>query len=141
MTEENNKKTEDFLGGFSLRNAPPDLKEKILDRALQKRKTNHEMTTFLRKGFVGCLILLIIVIAVDATITRAQNRRFSSFLDEQQATTDKAEEEWSMLEDIIWEHTESAKSEAKIKFYDLLKKKKKTRRQPEWRESLEKEFE
>lgn len=141
MKRENNKKTEDFLRTFSLKTAPPGLKEKILAGALQKRNANNGMTTFLRKGFMGCFILLFIVIAVDATISRAQNRRFSSFLDKHQESASNAEEEWSMLKDIIWEPLDSTKNAVKKKFYGTQEKSKKKGRLPEWRESLEKEFE
>lgn len=141
MEKENNKDAEDYLGTFSLKPAPPGLKDKILDGALQKGKSNNGMTTFLWKGFVGCFILLFIVIAVDATITQSQNRRFSSLLGKQQESTDNSEEEWSMMKDIIWEYSDSTKNKAKINFYTLLEKSKNKRRQHEWRESLEEEFE
>lgn len=141
MEKGNNKETEEFLGTFSLKTVPPGLKEKILDGALQKSKSDHGMTTFLWKGFVGCLILLFIVIAVDATITHAQNKRFSSLLDKQQESTDKVEEELSILEDIIWEPFESTKNVVKRKFLGTQEKFEKKGRLSEWRESSEKEFE
>ena len=140
MKKENNNKTEDFLKGFSLKPAPPALKEKILDGALQKRNSIHEVTTFLSKGFVGCLLLLFVVIAVDATISHAQNRRFSSFIDEQQEPLDKTEEEWSMLKD-IWEPLDSDDNTIKFKFFGFQKKTETEARLPERRESLEQELE
>lgn len=51
------------------------------------------MTAFLWKGFVSCLFLLIIVIAVDVTVSGSQNNRFSSFLDIPQKSSDRQEEE------------------------------------------------
>jgi hypothetical protein len=141
MEKRNNKKTEEFLGMFSLKTAPPGLKEKILDGALKKHKSNQVMSAFLWRGFVGCLLILSIVFVVDATITRAQNRRFSSFVDKQQGSTGKAEEEWSMLKDIIWEPLDSTENVVRKKFYGSREKSEKKGRLVEWRESLEKEFE
>jgi hypothetical protein len=141
MDKGNSKKTEDYLATFSLTAVPPGLKGKILEGVLQERNSKDGMTTFLRKGFVGCLLMLIFVIAVDATITRAQNRRFSTFLDKQQESKDKIEEEWSMLMDIIWEPFESTDHIVKKKFYGTQEKSGKKGRLPEWRESLEEEFE
>ena len=140
MKKENNNKTDDFLKGFSLKPVPPALKEKILDGALQKRKSIHEVTTFLSKGFVGCLLMLFVVIALDATISHAQNRRFSSFVDEQQESLDKMDEEWSMLQD-IWEPLDTNEDALKFKFFSEQKKSEIEARLPEWRESLEQEFE
>jgi len=141
MEKRNNKDTEDFLGLFSLKTAPPGLKEKILDGALQKQKSDQGMTIFLRKGFVGCLLALSIVIAVDATISGAQNRRFASFLDKQQNLVDKTEDEWSMLKDIIWDTFDPSDNAVKKKFYGSKEKSINKGRLSEWRESLEKEFE
>jgi len=140
MKRENNNKTENFLKVFSFKPAPPALKEKILDGALHKRKSIHEVTTFLSKGFVGCLFLLFVVIAVDATISHAQNRRFSSFVDKQQESTGNAEEEWSMLRD-IWEPLDSNENAVKFKFFGQQKTSEKEGRLAERRESLEREFE
>ncbi len=141
MKKKNDIETEKLLAAFSHKPTPPGLKEKILDGALQRQNSNHVMNAFLWKGFVGCLMILIFVIAVDATITKAQNKRFSSMLDGHQESTGNVEEEWSMLKDIIWEPLGSNRSEAKMKFYDLLENSKNKTRQPEWRESLKEEFE
>ena len=140
MKRENNKKTEDFLKDFSFKPAPSALKDKILTNAQKKQKSNHVMTAFLWKGFVGCLFLLFIVIVVDATISHTQHKRFSLFLDKHQESSDKQEEEWSMLKDIIWEPLDSTENAIKKKFYRLSEKPGKRGRLPEWRESLEKEF-
>jgi hypothetical protein len=142
MKNGNSMETEDFLGTFSLKTAPTGLKEKILDGVLQKQKSDHGMTVFLRKGFAVCLLMSIFAIAVDAAITQAQNRRFSSLLDRQQKSIGNGEKEWSMLKDIIWEPLDSTKSVVRGKFYGTyIKTEKKKRRLPEWRESFEKEFE
>ncbi len=141
MKKENNKKTEDFLKDFSFKPAPSALKDKILINAQKKQKSNHVMTAFLWKGFVGCLFLLFIVIVVDATISHTQHKRFSLFLDIHQESSDKQEEEWSMLKDIIWEPLESTENEVKHRFYSSQEKSKINERNLEWRESLEKEFE
>ena len=90
---------------------------------------------------MGCLLMLIFVIAVDATISGAQNRRFSSFLDKHHESTGNTEEEWSMLKGIIWEPLDSSENAVKNRFYDSEEKSKKKGRRAEWRESLEKEFE
>jgi hypothetical protein len=136
-----NKKTEDYLGAISFKTAPPGLKEKILDGIHQRQTSNHVMSTFLWKGFAGCLILLFIVIAVDATITQAQNRRFSSFVDIRQESTGHGEEEWSMLREIVWEPLDSTKNIVRNRFYGTHKNTEKKGRHTEWRESLEKEIE
>ena len=141
MDERNNKKTEDYLTTFSLKTVPPGLKEKILEGALQRQKPNHIMTAFLWKGFVSCLFLLIVVIAVDVTISGSQNNRFSSFLEIPQKSSDKQEEEWSMLKDIIGEPFDSTENAAKKKFYGTQEKSKNNERNLLWRESLEEEFE
>ena len=140
MKNENDKQTEKFLQSFSFKQAPSALKQKILNNALQRQKTNHVMTAFLWKGLVGCLILLIFIIAVDATITRAQNKRFSSLLHKQQESIDLTEEERSLIKDIIMDFSDSTKIEANIKVYDFLKKKKKKRRQMEKREFFQEEL-
>lgn len=141
MEKGNNKKTEDFLGTFSFKSGPQGLKGKILDGVLKKRESDQGMTIFFWKGFVGCLLMLIFVIAVDATITHAQNKRFSSFLDKQQETNEKSEEEWSMLKDIIWEPIESTNNIVKKKLYGSQEKSKKKGGLQEWRKSLKEEFE
>ena len=137
----NNKETEDFLATFSLKSTLPGLKEKILEGALQRQKPNHIMTASLWKGFVGCLFLLIVVIAVDVTVSGSQNNRFSSFLDKPQESSDKQEEEWSMLKEIIWDPLDEQANTVKKKYYGLQGKSEKNTRQLKWRESLEKEFE
>ncbi|UCE40775.1 MAG: hypothetical protein JSV17_15215 [Candidatus Aminicenantes bacterium] len=141
MEKGNNKKTEEFLKRFSYKVAPSAMKEKILSNALRRHKTNQVKAAFLRKGFAGCLLTLSIVIAVDATITQAQNRRFSSFLDNKQEAAEKAKEEWSMIKDIIWGPLDSSDNIMKKKFLGTQKIIEKKGRLPEWRESLEKEFE
>jgi hypothetical protein len=141
MQEENNKQTEKFLKNFSFKPAPSTLKGKILNDILQLQKTIHMMTAHLWKGVVGCLLLLIFVIAIDATITHAQNKRFASFLHKEQESIDITEEERAMIKDIIGEFLDSTKIEVKIKLYNFHKKTKKGGRQTEWRESFEKEFE
>ena len=140
MKKENDKQVEEFLEGFSFKPAPSRLKEKILDTSLQRQKTNHVMTAHLWKGLVGCLILLIFIIAVDATITRAQNKRFASILHKQQESIDLTEKEHSIINEIIMDFSDSTKIEANIKFYDFLKKKKKKRRQLEKREFFQEEL-
>jgi hypothetical protein len=141
MKKETDKETKDFLKTFSLKPAPQGLKEKILDSTMQKKKTNHVMTVFLWKGFVSCLFLMIIVIAVDATVSHSQKNRFSSFLDKPQESSDKQEEEWSMLKEIIWDPLDGQANTVKKKFYGLHGKSEKNTRQLKWRESLEKELE
>jgi hypothetical protein len=141
MKKETDKETEDFLKTFSLKPASQGLKEKILDSTIQKKKTNHVMTVFLWKGFVSCLFLMIIVIAVDATVSHSQKNRFSSFLDKPQESSDKQEEEWSMLKEIIWDPLDEQANTVKKKYYGLQGKSKKNTRQLKWRESLEKELE
>lgn len=141
MKKDNDRKTEDFLKTFSLKSAPPGLKEKILHSALHKKQTSPVITPLLWKGFVATLILLIIVIAVDATVSSTQYDRLSSFLGTPQASSATQEEEWSMLKDIIWEPLDLAGSAAKKKFYDLREDNEINKRQPEWREILEEEFE
>ncbi len=141
MRKVGNKQTEDFLRMFSLKPSPPGLKEKILDDTLQKQNSNHARTAFLWKGFVGCLFLLFLVIVVDAAISKAQKNRFSSILDTPQESLNTQEEEWSMLKEIIGETLGSSENALINKFYVMQEKSKNKRRQLEWRESLEKEFE
>ena len=141
MGQGNNKQTEDFLRLFSLKSPPPGLKDKILESALQTPRSSHGGTAFLLKGFVGCLFLLFIIIAVDAAITRAQNKLFSSIVQKGQDSTFLTEQERSLIQDIIGEFSNTSKSGANMNLYYLLEKKKKRGRQIEWRESLEKEME
>jgi hypothetical protein len=141
MEKGNNKQTEEFLKSFSYKAAPSAMKEKILNAALQREKSSHVMTAFLWKGIVACLLLLIIVIAIDVTINHAQNKRFTSFLHKEQESIDITEEERVIIKDIIGEFLDSTKIEAKIKLYNYPNKTKKRGRQTEWRESLEKEIE
>lgn len=140
MKKENEKQVEEFLEGFSFKPAPSMLKEKILNTALKRQKTNHVMTEFLWKGLAGCLLVLIFVIFIDATITHTQNKRFASILHKQQESIDITEEEHSIIREIIMDFTDSTKSEANVKFYDFLKKQKKIRRQLERRKFLEEEL-
>ncbi len=141
MKKENNKKTEDFLEDFSFKPAPSILKGKILGYSRQRQKTNHVRVAFLWKGLVGCVLLLILVIAIDAAITHAQNKRFSSILQKEQESIEITGEERSLIKDVIGEFSDSTKSDASIKLYDFLGKKKNKRRQTEWREYWEKEIE
>jgi hypothetical protein len=141
MEKGNKKETEDFLGAFSLKAGPTRLKEKILEGILQKQKPNRWMTVFLRKGFMGCLLILIFVIAVDAIILGVQNKRISSLLDNRQESTGKSEEEWSLLKDIIGEPFDSKKNAVGKMLFGFPEKSGTRRQLWEWRESLEKEIE
>lgn len=141
MQKGDNKQTEDFLRMFSLRPSPPVLKEKILLET-RKRQNSHAMTnSFLWRGLVGCLLLLIFVIAIDAAITRSQNKRLTFFVHKEQESSVFTEEELSLIKDIIGEFSSTTKSETIMNPYHLLDKKKKERRQNEWRESFKKEME
>ena len=137
----NNKEVEDFLGNFSLKTGPPTLKEKILEGVHHKQKSDMGMTVFLRKGFIGCLLILIFVIAIDAAITGAQNRRISSLLDKRQESTDKNEEEWSILKDVVGEPFDSNKYVTGKMLSGFLEKSGTGERLLEWRESFKKELE
>jgi hypothetical protein len=141
MQKGNNKRTEEFLERFSYKPAPSELKEKTLSKALQRQKSNHVMMAYLWKGFVGCLFLLTIVIAIDATINHAQNKHYASILQREQEPLDFTEEEHSIVKDIILDLSDSTKSEAKIKFFGLWKIKNSTRREWDRRKSIEEELE
>jgi hypothetical protein len=141
MHEENNKRTEKFLKNFSFKPAPSALKRKILNDVLQLQKMNQVKAVFLWKGLVGCLLLLIFVMAIDAALTHTQNKRFSSILHKEQESIDITEEERAMIEDIMGEFLDSIKIEAKTNLHYFPEKTKKRRRQTEWRESLIKEIE
>jgi hypothetical protein len=141
MDEENHEKTEEYLKSFSFKPTPPALKGKILDNSLQRQKKNNGRTDHLLKGLAGCSVLLILAIAIDTTITRSQNKHFSSILQKHQESKDITEEERFLIKDIVGEFLSSTKIESTIKLYDFPKKKKKERRQAEWRKSLEKEIE
>jgi len=141
VKKDNDQKTKDFLKAFSLKPAPPGLKEKILHPVPRRKKPPHTITPLLWKGFVATLILLILVIAVDATVSSNQNNRLSSFLDRPQESTAAQEEEWSMLKDIIWEPLDSPSKVEKKKFYTLREDREINKRQLEWKEILEEEFE
>jgi hypothetical protein len=141
MEKGNNKQTEKFLKNFSFKPAPSALKQKILNDVLRQEKTNNGRIDYLLKGLVGCSVLLILAIAIDATITHAQNKRFSSILQKEQESIDLTEEERAVIEDILGKFMDSTKIEANMQLYDFLKKKKNKRRQAEWRESLKKEIE
>jgi hypothetical protein len=99
------------------------------------------MTAFLWRGLVGCLLLLAIVVAVDATISHAQHKRFSSFLDQPQESSHRQEEEWSMLQDIIWEPYDSSRETVKKTILKRAITSQNDKRQQEWRETFEEEFE
>lgn len=141
MKKEIDKKTENFLKAFSLRPAPQDLKEKILDSTIQKKKTNHVMTPILWKGLVGCLFLLVLVLAVDAGFSKIQSERINSITGLSKTPPAETTDDWTMLRDILWEPLDSTGDTGMAKFYALQKKKGEIARQLEWRESLEKELE
>ena len=141
MEKGNNKQTEKFLKNFSFKPAPSSLKGKILDNVLRQQKRNNGGVNFLLKGLVGCSVLLILAIAIDATITHTQNKRFASLLHKDKESIDLTEDERAVIEDILGEFIESTKTEAKTKLYAFPEKKNKKRRQSEWREYLEKEIE
>ncbi len=141
MKKENNKEIEEFLSTFSLKTGPPTLKNKILEGVHHKQKSDLGMTVFLRKGFIVCLLILTFVIAIDAAITGAQNRRISSLLDKRQESTDKSEEEWSILKDIIGEPFDSNKYVMGKILSGFLEKSGTGEHLPEWRESFKKELE
>ncbi len=142
MKKENDKRIEDFLKTFSLIPAPPGLKGKILHSTLHKRQSSPVLTPFLWRGLAGTLIFLIIVIAVDATISSSQYNRLTTFLKlPQESTAAQEEEEWSMLKNIIWEPLDSSGNTEKKKFYNLRKNSEINKRQLQWREILEEEFE
>ena len=141
MEKGNNKQTEKFLKNFSFKPAPSALKRKILHDVLRQQKTKNGRMEYLLKGLVGCSVLLILAIAIDATITHTQNKRFASLLQKEQESIDLTEEERAVIEDILGKFIDSTKIEAKTKLYAFPEKKNKKRRLPEWRESLEKEIE
>lgn len=88
---------------------------------------------------MGCLPLLIFIIAIDAVITHAQNKRLSSFVHKKKESTVLREEERSLIKDIIGEFSDPTKAEAGMNLYHYLEKKKS--HQTEWRESFKKEME
>jgi len=141
MKKENNKNPEDFLRTFFLKPAPPGLKDKILDNAIQKKKTNHVMTPILWKGLMGCLFLLIIVLAVDAGVSKIQSNRINNITGMSKIPSAETRDDWTLLHDVLWEPLDSTGDTGKAKFHALQKKKGKITRQLEWRESLEKELE
>lgn len=141
MKKDYGQKTEEFLKTFSLKPAPHGLKKKILLAALQRKQSSPAITPLFWKKFVATLILLIIVIAVDATVSSMQNNRFSSILDIPQDLSAAQEEEWSMLKDIIWKPSDSSREVEKKKFCALREDKEIKKRQTEWRKILEEEFE
>jgi hypothetical protein len=141
MEQENNKQTEKLLEAFSLKPAPPSLKEKILVHARQKHKTNNVKIAYWWKGLAACCVLMIFVIVIDVAVTYVQNKRISSIYQKEQESIALSEEERSLIRDIIGEFSGSAESSTKSKLFLSLEKKNDKRRQPEWRISLEKEIE
>ncbi len=101
MKKEYDNKIEEMLKTFSLKAPPPGMKEKILERTWQRKKTTSVMASFHRKGIVGCLILLIVIFAVDAAVSRTQNDQMFFYLDKSEESSYQQDEEWSMSEDII----------------------------------------
>jgi len=140
MEEEKNNDTEDFLKEFSLRAVPPALKEKILENDYGKRGSNH-VIRMLWNGVAVCLVLSIIVIAVDAAISRVQQNQLSSFLDKQQDSIEKQEEDWSMLKDIIGGWVDSPSLNLKRALAEREKTNWDKERRNEWREILKEELE
>lgn len=141
MKKEPDKKTENFLQSFSLRPPPQNLKEKILDSAIQKKKINHVMTPILWKGLIGCLFLLVTIFAVDAEFSKKQSERINSMAGLSKTPPVETSDAWSMLPEVFWEPSDSYKDTGRKKYYALRKKRGITTRQHEWRESLEKELE
>jgi hypothetical protein len=141
VKEDKDKKTEYWLKEFTFKPVPSGLKEKILHSISHKKRSFPVITPWLGKGFVATLILLIIVITVDATVSSTQINRLSSILGIPQEPASQQEEEWSMLKDIIWEPLDPSENNARKKFYTLGEDNQINKRQPEWREILEEEFE
>ena len=140
MEKKKNKDTEDFLKEFSFKPAPPALKDKILENAYGKRGSNHVIPV-LWKGIAVFLFLSILVIAVDAALSNAQQNQLSSFLDKQQDSSEIQEEDWSMLKDIIGEPVDSPSLALKRAIAKREKTNQYQERRTEWREILEKELE
>ncbi len=140
MKEDKDKKTEDWLRSFSLRPAPPVLKEKILHSVSHKKRSSSVITPWFGKGFLATLILLIVVIAVDAAVSSTQIKRLSSLLGIHQEPTFAQEEEWSLLKEIIWDPLDASGNTAKQKLYERREKSETNKRQPGWRKILEEEF-
>ena len=107
MEKGNNKKTEDFLQNFSYKPAPSTLKGKILSQSRRQQKTNDVRMAFLWKGLAGCALVLLLVMTIDAFVTHAQNKRFSSILQKQPESIDLTEEERSLIKDIVGEFLDS----------------------------------
>jgi hypothetical protein len=141
MEKGNNKKTEDFLHTFSLKPAPETLKEKILHYSHRPHKSSETRAVAFRNGLAVCGVLLISVIAIDATITHFQNKRFSSIFQKGQESIDLTEEEHSLIREIIGEFSGSTKSGVNLKLYNQWEKREGKKRPTGWRESLEKEIE
>lgn len=140
MEKEKNKDTEDFLKEFSLKPAPPALRDKILQNAYGKRGSNHVMAV-LWKGIAVCLFLSILVTAVDAALSRAQHKRLWSFRDEHQEISGRQEEEWSILKDIIGEQPDSPNLVLKIALSEREETNQRQERRMEWREIFKEELE
>jgi hypothetical protein len=141
MTKKRDEEVENFLKEFSLKPAPPAMKNKILENTLRKRESNHMISPLSWKGLAGCLFLLILVIAIDAAISHYQHKRFSSYLNKQQDTSRKQEEDWSLLKDIILESLGTSREGVKAVFFRSEDRERNKKRQKEWKESFKEEFE
>jgi hypothetical protein len=141
MKKENDKKIEEFLDEFSFKPVSPALKEKMLNNALQRKKTNHVMPHFFWRDLVGCLILLVFVITIDSTLNHVQNKHFASIVHKQKESIDLTEEERSFIKDIILDFSDSTESTANRKFFGLGNTKKNTWREWDRRKSFEEELE
>lgn len=141
MKKETDKETEDFLKTYSLKPPPEGLKEKILVGIQHKKKTDHVMTPILWKAFAGCVFLLVLVLAVDAGVSRMHSKRINRMTGLVKIPPAETTEDWSVLHDILWEPLDSSQETGREKYYAIQKSREITTRPQEWRESLEKELE
>lgn len=101
MTDHNQDKAEEFLKDFSLKPAPPELRAKILARAVQRQREVQVMTPFFWKGFLVCTVLILIFLGVDASLSKAQQNRIDSFFKRTMVSEPAQNEEWLSLGEII----------------------------------------
>lgn len=140
MKNDSERKTEDFLKTFSLKPAPLGLKEKILDQIPQRKKISPVMTPFLWKGFMGCMLLLMGVLVVDAAVSKTQSKRIQTFFKKSTAPHVMRGEDWILLEEIIGEPLDSLQNNAGNVVFTLEEKGEKIKHYPKEIDVLEEEF-
>lgn len=92
---------ENLIKSIKLSPAPGGLRERILDRARARGRSNAGMTPLLWKTLVGCAAALAFILIADGLLSRTQQSRLQALLDGSGRSESLADDEGPLLAEAL----------------------------------------